>query len=87
MITEHSFKTPFELDAKEDEEVELIINYEYSPISRETLTDPEWPAEIDLLGIKINGTYCVDWDKTFSGSELQDIKMLCWDDVEKRLTP
>ena len=87
MITEHNFEAPFELESLNDEEVMLWIYYEYSPLSPQTQTDPEWPAEIDMLGIKINGVYCVDWDKTFSGKEIQDIKMLCWDDTEKRLTP
>ena len=87
MITEHNFETPFELESSNDEEVMLWVFYEYSPLSPQTQTDPEWPAEIDMLSIRINGTYCVDWDKTFTGSELKVIKMLCWEDTDKRLTP
>ena len=85
MITEHNFEAPFELESSNDEEVMLWVFYEYSPLSPQTQTDPEWPAEIDMLGIKINGDYCIDWDKAFSDSELKAIKMLCWDDTEKRL--
>ena len=87
MITEHNFETPFELESGEDQEVMLWVFYEYSPMSPQTQTDPEWPDEIDILAIKIDGNYCADWDKTFSPKELEEIKLLCWEDTEKRLTP
>jgi len=66
------------------DDAEITIEFDYYPPPRQTRNQPVEDAEIDIISIKVEGSYIQDYDAIITVEESAYFENACWDYVKNK---